>query len=134
MINKNEMLEYIKRQGKDSSLDEISELINSQNREEIYNSQSQRYRYEIWDKKSSINGVKAKTIIDSRNYTIGQVYLIYIDNKLVYFQDHNPNENGYVKMTKAEINKIAQDFIDKKINENVDNIIKDRVIQAILSK
>lgn len=134
MINKEEILKHIKEQGKESSIDEISELINAQDREPIYKTQNKRYRYEIWDKKSNINGVSAKDVIKSRNYTIGQAYLVYIDDALVYFQDHNPNESGYVKMTKAEADKIAKEFIDKKVNENVDNIITDKVIQTILSK
>lgn len=134
MINKEEILKHIKEQGKESSIDEISELINAQDREPIYETQNKRYRYEIWDKKSNINGISAKDVIKSRNYTIGQAYLVYIDDALVYFQDHNPNESGYVKMTKAEADKIAKEFIDKKVNENVDNIITDKVIQTILSK
>lgn len=134
MINKEEILKHIKEQGKESSIDEIAELINSQDRDSIYNTQNKRFRYEIWDKKSNINGVSAKDIIKSRNYTIGQAYLVYIDDSLVYFQDHNPNESGYVKMTKTEANDIAKEFIDKKVNENVDNIITDKVIQTILSK
>lgn len=134
MINKEEILKHIKEQGKESSIDEIAELINAQDRESIYNTQNKRYRYEIWDKKSNINGVSAKDVIKSRNYTIGQAYLVYIDDALVYFQDHNPNESGYVKMTKAEADEIAKEFIDKKVNENVDNIITDKVIQTILSK
>lgn len=134
MINKEEILKHIKEQGKESSIDEISELINAQDRKPIYETQNKRYRYEIWDKKSNINGVSAKDVIKSRNYTIGQAYLVYIDDALVYFQDHNPNESGYIKMTKAEADKIAKEFIDKKVNENVDNIITDKVIQTILSK
>lgn len=134
MINKEEILKHIKEQGKNSSIDEITELINAQDRDPIYETQNKRYKYEIWDKKSNINGVSAKDVIKSRNYTIGQAYLVYIDDALVYFQDHNPNESGYVKMTKAEADQIAKEFIDKKVNENVDNIITDKVIQTILSK
>lgn len=134
MISGEEILRYLREQGKESSLKEINKLIESQDRENIYKTQNARYRYEIWDKKSNINGVSAKTIIKERKYDIDSAYLIYIDGNLVYFQDHNPNESGYVKMSKKEINKIAEDFINQKVNENVDNIITNKVITTILSK
>lgn len=134
MINKEEILNHIERQGRHSSITEIEALVDKQNRDEIKKEQSKRFRYEIWDKKSNINGVSAKEIIKSRKYEIGSVYLIYVDGGLVYFQDHNPNEGGYVKMTKSNVEQIAQDFMDKKIEEYVDNIIVSNVINIILSR
>jgi hypothetical protein len=134
MINEKNILEYVKNKGIQSSLEEISSLIKSQDRESIEKSQEKRFRYEIWDKKMAINGISAKDIIKSREYTIDKAYLIYIDENIVYFQDHNPNESGYVKMNKTQATKIAEDFINKKIEENVDNIIIEKVINEILSK
>lgn len=134
MINKENILEYVENKGVKSSLEEINSLIESQDRESIKQSQEKRFRYEIWDKKMAINGISAKDIIKSRKYTIDKAYLIYIDENIVYFQDHNPNESGYVKMNKTQATKIAEDFIDNKIEENVDNIIAEKVIKEILSK
>lgn len=134
MINKENILEYVENKGIKSSLEEINSLIESQDRESIKKSQEKRFRYEIWDKKMAINGISAKDIIKSRKYTIDKAYLIYIDENIVYFQDHNPNESGYVKMNKTQATKIAEDFINNKIEENVDNIIVEKVIKEILSK
>lgn len=134
MINKEELLKYIQNQGKNVSIEEIEKLINEKNRDEIRTTQEKRFGYEIWDKKTFINGIDPKEILKSRNYTIDKAYLIYIDGKLVYFQDHNPNESGYVKMNKTQATKIAEDFIDKKIEETVDNIIISYVLDTILSK
>jgi hypothetical protein len=134
MIDEKNILEYVKNKGIQSSLEEISSLIKSQDRESIKKSQEKRFRYEIWDKKMAINGISAKDVIKSREYTIDKAYLIYIDENIVYFQDHNPNESGYVKMNKTQATKIAEDFINKKIEENVDNIIIEKVINEILSK
>lgn len=134
MINKEELLKYIKNQGKSTSIEEIEKLINEKNRDEIRVTQENRFSYEIWDKKTFINGIDPKEILKSRNYTIDKAYLIYIDGKLVYFQDHNPNENGYVKMNKTQATKIAEKFIDEKIEETVDNIIINYVLETILSK
>ena len=52
----------------------------------------------------------------------------------MYFQDHKPNERGYVKIDKNEASSIAEDFIKERIKENVDNIIVEKVINKILSK
>ena len=134
MINKEELLKYIQNQGKNVSIEEIEKLINEKDRDEIRTTQEKRFGYEIWDKKTFINGIDPKEILKSRNYTIDKAYLIYIDGKLVYFQDHNPNESGYVKMNKTQATKIAEDFIDKKIEETVDNIIISYVLDTILSK
>lgn len=134
MINKENILEYVENKGVKSSLEEINSLIESQDRESIKQSQEKRFRYEIWDKKMAINGISAKDIIKSRKYTIDKAYLIYIDENIVYFQDHNPNESGYVKMNKTQATKIAEDFINNKIEENADNIIAEKVIKEILSK
>ena len=123
----------IKSRNGESCISEINKLINEQDRESILKVQTDRMRYEIWDKKSPINGITAKEIIKSRNYKIDKAYLIYIDNKLIYFQDHNPNESGYVKMNKKEAEKLAVDFINKKSEEMTDNIIVGKVIETILS-
>lgn len=133
MVDSEKILKQIQNNGGDSDIETIENLINSMDRTSIEQTQKDRFRYEIWDKKTEINGVSAQDIIKSKGYTIGSVYLIYIDNKLVYLQDHKPNESGYVKMTKAEATKIAQEFITKKIEESTDNIIINKVINTILS-
>lgn len=134
MINENAILEYIKKQGKSCSSAQITKSINEVNREELTEVEKKRFKYEIWDKKMSINGIEPNVIIKSRDYAIGQAYIIYIDDVLVYFQDHNPNKEGFVKMTKSEATKIAEEFIEKKIEESVDSIIVQKVINEILSK
>lgn len=134
MINKEGILKYMQDKNKSVSIQEIEDIINSLNIEDIKKTQSERFKYEIWDKKSDINGVSAEDIIKNRNYTIGQAYLIYIDNVLVYFQDHNPNETGYIKMTKTQAEEFAKSFINEKIEEYVDSIITNNIISTILSK
>lgn len=134
MINKEEILKHVQRLGKESSIEEITNLIDSQDRDKIKKEQKERFFYELWDKKSPINDVPAQEILEDKTYAINNAYLIYIDNKLVYFQDHAPNQSGFVKMTKTEAKEFAEDFIDKKIEENTDNVIVKNVIDAITSK
>lgn len=134
MIDTNSILQYIIKQGKQSSIFEINNLISNIDKTPIEKAQEKRFRYEIWDKKKYINGISPKEIIKSRTYKIDKAFLVYVDNSLVYFQDHKPNEKGYVKIDKNEASSIAEDFIKERIKENVDNIIVEKVINKILSK
>lgn len=134
MINVNSILQYIIKQNGKSSIEEIENLISKIDREPIRETQSKRFRYEIWDKKKYINGISPKEIIKNRSYKIDKAFLVYIDNVLVYFQDHQPEIDGYIKINKDNANEIAENFITNKIEENVDNIIVEKVINDILSK
>lgn len=134
MINVNSILQYIIKQNGKSSIEEIENLISKIDREPIRETQSKRFRYEIWDKKKYINGISPKEIIKNRSYKIDKAFLVYVDNVLVYFQDHQPEIDGYIKINKDNANEIAENFITNKIEENVDNIIVEKVINDILSK
>lgn len=131
MIDTKQLLKHIQSQGKNCTIEEIEKIIKEYDRDNLIKNQEKRFRYEIWDKKTPINEVSANTIINSRGYKISNAYLIYIDNKLVYFQDHNPNKEGHEPMSKKEAEKIASDFINKKIEENADNIIVSYIINKI---
>lgn len=113
------------------TFEEISNIIDTLNINEIEQELKKRYVLEIWDKKSPINGIDAETILKSRRYNVNSAYLIYIDNKIVFFQDHNPEKEGYIKMTKKEAKKIGENFIDKKIEENLIMNIYDKVFNII---
>lgn len=120
--------------GVNISLEELNEIISNINIEDIKESLKKSYRLELWDKKTSINGIDAETILKSKPYTIGSVYLIYINDKLVYLQDHNPNESGYVKMTKAQAQTIGEQFIDKRIENELNVFLYDRILNEINKK
>lgn len=127
MIEKDNVLQYAKRNNIKISEEDVDDAL-KMNREEIIKSIKDKYTYEIWDNKTSINGVKAEDIINSRNYKIGKAYLIYIDGDLTFFQDHNPEKVGYEKMTKTEAEKFAKKKIDELIENTVDTIILDKII------
>ena len=133
MIDTKQLLKYVQSRGKVSTIEEIDKLVEEYDRESATKNEKKRFKYEIWDKKSPINGVSADTIIKSRGYKISNAYLIYVDDILVYFQDHNPNTSGYEAMKKKEAEKIATEFIDKKVEENVDNLMASYIINKISS-
>jgi hypothetical protein len=79
-----------------------------------------------YDKVSPINGIESQTILDGLSDD-AQVYLIYIDNSLVYLQKHNPFEIGNVEMTI----KTVQGVIDKHIASLVDDKLMGKVIEKV---
>lgn len=131
-MNYEEILKILNNMHYETTIEEIKSFVDTFKIEDIREVHNKRYRYEIWDKKTDINGVSAKDIIKSKTYDIGQVYLIYIDENLVYMQDHNPNKEGYEKMTKAEAKKIAEDFIKKEIENQTKYTIINLFIEKVL--
>ena len=120
--------------GVNISLEEINEIISKIDIDNIKEDLKKSYKLEIWDKKSPINGVEAEIVLKSKPYEIGSVYLIYVNDKLVYLQDHNPNENGYVKMTKAQAETLGKQFIEKKIEDELNIILYDKILNEINKK
>ncbi|MBC7334878.1 MAG: hypothetical protein H5U01_01220 [Clostridia bacterium] len=95
---------------------------------------SQKYRIEIWDRKSPINGVPAEQILASRTDIPpgGEVYLIYIDGKLVYFQPHPPGEAGMQAMTRDEALQIADAHVTELASAQVEAEITEEVLAELL--
>ena len=120
--------------GVNISLEEINEIISKIDIDNIKEDLKKSYKLEIWDKKSPINGVEAEIVLKSKPYEIGSVYLIYVNDKLVYLQDHNPNESGYVKMIKAQAETLGKQFIEKKIEDELNIILYDKILNEINKK
>lgn len=120
--------------GVNISLEEINEIISKIDIDNIKEDLKKSYKLEIWDKKSPINGVEAEIVLKSKPYEIGSAYLIYVNDKLVYLQDHNPNERGYVKMTKNQAKTIGEQFIERKVGEELNILLYDKILNEINKK
>jgi hypothetical protein len=70
----------------------------------------QRYRVELWDRVTPVNGVPAAEILAARQDIPdgGVVYLIYRDDQVLYFQPHAPGQAGIVPMTDADALQYAE--------------------------
>lgn len=132
MIDKIKLFEKALSLGSKKTLNDLDDILNQFDIVKLIEDKKTIFKLEIWDKKKSINGITAKNIINSRSYEIDQVYLIYIDNNLVYFQDHNPNESGFVKMTTSNIKEIGNKFIENKATQLVYDDLYADVIRKML--
>ena len=120
--------------GVNISLEKINEIISKIDIDNIKEDLKKSYKLEIWDKKSPINGVEAEIVLKSKPYEIGSVYLIYVNDKLVHLQDHNPNERGYVKMTKNQAKTIGEQFIERRVGEELNILLYDKILNEINKK
>jgi len=132
MIDKIKLLDKAISLGSKKTLHDLEEILTQINVDNLIEIKKKDFKLVIWDKKSSINNIDAETILDSREYEIDQVYLIYINNKLVYLQDHNPNESGFIKMTNENIKEIGNNFITEKSSQLVLDEIYNIVIKKML--
>ncbi|MCT4543306.1 MAG: hypothetical protein N4A63_07175 [Vallitalea sp.] len=105
---------------------ELIQHFNSVNQEELKTELKTHFRGSIYDKITPINGIDSKTILDGLSND-AQVYLIYIDNSLVYLQKHDPFQIGNVEMT----NETIQDVINKHITSLVDDRLMEKVIEKV---
>ncbi|MBC7334337.1 MAG: hypothetical protein H5T85_07805 [Actinobacteria bacterium] len=120
--------------GVNKSLSEIEVALTQVDQQSIFDKHRARVRVEIWDKKTPINGVPAERIFASRTDIPenGEVYLLYIDDRLVYFQPHDPNQSGLVAMTKDSVLAIANQHADQVAEELANEEIFEKVLEQLL--
>jgi hypothetical protein len=132
MIDRIALLERICSLGGNKSLADVDAALAKRDVAARAAAKKQRYRVEIWDKKSPINGVPAERVLASRTDVpeTGEVYLIYIDGKLTYFQPHPPGDAGLRAMTRDEVLQIG----DQHITELATAEAEAEIVEEVLAK
>ncbi|TCP59352.1 hypothetical protein EV586_101568 [Tumebacillus sp. BK434] len=97
----------------------------------LCNAERGRYRVELYDKVTQINGV-APEVIMSDVPADGEVYLIYVDGNLTFLQKHDPNQAGFAPMDAAKATEIANNAVDSMVEQAVDAAVKPQVLRALL--
>lgn len=136
MIDAIAILERVRALGANKTLADVNEAIakrdiNTRIAERI----TQKYRVELWDKVSPINGVPAERVLASYKdiRPDGEVYLIYVNGRLTYFQPHPPGEAGMRPMSRDEALSIADEHITLLATEEVEEEITRDVIEELLT-
>ena len=136
MIDKIDLLEHARLLGANKTLADVDAALAKRDIVALIDQKkSKRYRVEIWDKQSPINGVPADQVLASRTDIPknGEVYLIYIDGKLTYFQPHPPGEAGLRPMTRDEALQIADQHITELATAEVEAEVAQEVLMELLS-
>lgn len=102
--------------GTDLTKQEIENAAANFDEEAILAERANSYEAELWDKTSPINGVDAETVLLGREDIPegGEVYLIRRrgSNQVLFFQPHEPNAEGYKKVTSENWRDIADRHIE----------------------
>lgn len=89
------------------------------------------YRVEIWDKVTPINGIEPSVILQDAPEG-GEIYLIYIGNRLMYLQKHDPDQMGFAPMTRERALEAAGKIVDDLIEQAVDARVEKEVLRNLL--
>lgn len=93
-------------------------------------------RWEVWDKKTPINGVPADAIIRNRNdiADADQVYLVLVDDTVTYIQPFVPGVEGITHMTADDVPGIADahvvEIVDTRAFRAVTEAVRERLAPA----
>ncbi|MCL6479375.1 MAG: hypothetical protein K6T65_13365 [Peptococcaceae bacterium] len=117
--------------GIDKSMAEIEAALATIDQEAIRNQERSRYRVEIWDRVSPINGIPAERILQRADVPEeGEIYLLYVDDQLRYLQPHDPFQAGILPMSNEDVLSIANRHID----ELAMPLIEEKVFELALEK
>ncbi|EID42845.1 hypothetical protein [Parageobacillus thermoglucosidasius] len=134
MLTKIQVWKKLNEMGVNKSLAEIDAVLSQIDQQAILNEIIQnRFRIEVWDKQSPINGVPAEKII-ARDDVLddGEVYLVYVDGNLIYLQPHDPFQAGIVAMTSENVMEIAQRHVEQIATQYADEQVFEMVLEQLL--
>lgn len=131
MINHLEVFKEAVQLGSTKTLTECKEIIARQDSTTLIEDEKRKYRVEIWDKNSSINGIPADAIAKDVPNS-GEVYLVYENGILSMLQKHDPHQMGFVAMNAEQALQVANGIINEKVNGVVKGIIYNSVLEEML--
>lgn len=132
MLNALLVLKEAKDLGADKNLIDVNILLDNYDYPALRETERGNYRVELYNKTSDINGISASKIMQDVPEG-GEVYLIYVQDKLVYLQKHDPEQIGFVAMTAERATAAANTIIDNLVEQVIDTQIYYEVLQVLLS-
>jgi len=131
VITKIQIWQRLNDMGVSKTLTEVETALSEVDTEAIFNAEKAKYRIEVWDKVSPINGVSASKILERTDIPEGgEVYLIYVNGQLVYLQPHDPFQAGLVALTSENVLDIANQHVD----ELAWQAANEKIFEAVLEK
>ncbi len=132
MLNSLDILKEARELGSTKTLADVDVLLAGYDYPVLREAEWANYRIELYDKQSPINGVSAEQVL--RDMPVGgEVYLIYINDRLVYLQTHDPEEIGFVAMTADRALEAANAIVDSLVEQVVDARVREEVLRMLLA-
>jgi len=134
MLTKFQVWKRLNEMGVNKTLTEIDAALAQIDQQAIFEQERTRFKVEVWDKVTPINGVPAEKIIAREDVPDdGEIYLLYVDGQLRYLQPHNPFQAGIVPVTKDNVLQIANQHVDQLAWQAVDEKIFEMVLEKLLA-
>lgn len=127
MLNALELYKEARELGTTKTFTELQQYINEFDYETERAQEKARYRVEIWDKQSLVNGIDPQVILKDVPEG-GEVFLIYVDGKLIFLQKHDPTQAGLVPMSEQSALQIA----DQVVNDMVERVVDAKAREYVL--
>ncbi|MEW6769998.1 MAG: hypothetical protein AB1330_01210 [Bacillota bacterium] len=130
MLTAVQALQRLSSMGVQKTLADIEAALNAIDQQVIFDEQRQRVTVQVWDKATPINGVAPEKIIARDDVPDdGEIYLLYVDGKLVYLQPHDPFQAGVVPMTSETVVQLANQHADQIATQMAD----DKTFEVLLT-
>jgi len=134
MLTKFQVWKRLNEMGVNKTLAEIDAALAQIDQQAIFEQERTRFKVEVWDKVTPINGVPAEKIVAREDVPDdGAVYLLYVDGQLRYLQPHDPFQAGIVPMTKDNVLQIANQHVDQLAWQAADEKIFETVLEKLLA-
>lgn len=133
MLTKFQVWKRLNELSVNKTLTEINAALAQVDQQAIFNQERNRFKIEVWDKVTPINGVPAEKIIAREDILDnGEIYLLYVDGQLRYLQPHDPFQAGIVPMTAENVVQIANQHADQLAWQATDEKIFEMVLEKLL--
>lgn len=134
MLTKLQVWKRFNEMGVNKTLAEIDAALAQVDQQAIFNQERSRFRVEVWDKVTPINGIPAEKILAREDVPDdGEIYLLYVDGVLRFLQPHNPFQAGIVPMTAENVMQVANQHVDQLAWQAADEKIFEMVLEKLMA-
>jgi hypothetical protein len=108
-------------------LEQLEIALSNKDKTKIAEDWRPRIIAKMWDGQSNIN-LGTPDYIRTSNPWLDVVYVVLIDDQVIYMQTHDPFKEGFVPITLDTVDAISNAHIEQIINEAVHKQILDELI------
>jgi len=133
MLTKTQVWQRLNEMGVNKTLVEVETALSQIDQQVIFEQERGCFVVEVWDKVTPINGIPAEKIVAREDVPAnGEIYLLYVNGALRFFQPHNPFQAGIVPMNTENVMQIANQHADQLAWQVADEKIFEMVLEKLL--
>jgi hypothetical protein len=133
MIDPIELLKEARSLGSNATLARVQQVLASIDRTALEQAERARYRVEIWDEVSPLAGQPPEYWRNRGDWPAGgKVFLVYVDDRLVLVQPHDPEQAGLIPMDLPTAQARANALIARWVEQAVDAEVRRRALMQLL--